>query len=232
VDVQIDRIEILVCGWGAGEECWAVDQQSFKGSPEHPETWKQLDDYLSKDFTRNDGLIMPVGVVCVDSGAFSQSVYDYCAASPHARRIYAVKGLAGNGKPICSKGSMIRTSRGRNLQLYIVGVDEAKLRIMHGLQTPNPGPHYIHLPLAWWCDEEFAAQLTSEQMFKKSRHGQPYYHWEKKNKKDRNEALDCIVYSLAALYIMHRGHHLRIFSQNEQPIQKVSRGTRSRGLNG
>jgi phage terminase large subunit GpA-like protein len=232
LDVQIDRIELVVAGWGLDEECWLIDHQSFFGPPDHAETWIQVDEYLQKDFVRNDGLIMQISAACLDTGAFTQSIYDYISSSPNHRqkRLFAVKGMAGNGKPICSKGAWRKSSAGRHVQLYLVGGDEAKLKIMHGLQTPVPGPHYIHLPLAWWCDDEFVAQLTAEQLFRKTKNGQPYYQWAKR--RDRNEALDCLVYALAALYIAFNGHHLRVFRDMVSGAQpkKVSRGTRSKGL--
>jgi phage terminase large subunit GpA-like protein len=94
----------------------------------------------------------------------------------------------------------------------------------------NPGPHYFHLPLAWWCDKEFAEQLTAEQLFRKFKAGQPYYQWSKR--RDRNEILDCVVYALSGLYIAHKGRHIQRFREihaGEKP-KKVKRSIRSKGI--
>ena len=48
VDVQGDRLEAHVTGWGAGEESWAIDFRRFDGDPEGEQVWFDLDAYLLK----------------------------------------------------------------------------------------------------------------------------------------------------------------------------------------
>ena len=42
VDVQKDRIEVEIVGWGRGKESWSVDYRVFEGDISRPQVWEQL----------------------------------------------------------------------------------------------------------------------------------------------------------------------------------------------
>ena len=48
VDVQDDRIEMEVTGWGIDEESWSLDYIRIYGDPSAPSIWNELDMHLSK----------------------------------------------------------------------------------------------------------------------------------------------------------------------------------------
>jgi phage terminase large subunit GpA-like protein len=73
VDVQQDRVEVEVVGWGDGEESWSIDFVALPGDPTGPQLWADLDDYLRR---RWDGY--GIAAVCVDSGYMAQQVQDWC----------------------------------------------------------------------------------------------------------------------------------------------------------
>lgn len=50
VDVQDDRLEVEIVGWGAGKESWGIEYVILLGNPRYSEVWKSLDDYLFKTF--------------------------------------------------------------------------------------------------------------------------------------------------------------------------------------
>ncbi|MGX2953370.1 terminase gpA endonuclease subunit [Shewanella sp. JL219SE-S6] len=90
------------------------------------------------------------------------------------------------------------------MYLTEVGTDNAKelimsrLRLQPDLALPKPGA--IHLPLnEAVCDDTELQQLTAERKIPVRRDGRIVYRWDAGKK--RNEALDCFVYALAALYI-------------------------------
>jgi phage terminase large subunit GpA-like protein len=196
VDVQDDRLEALVIGWGPGEESWILDRHTFAGDTEQPEPWAALDELLGRQYRHASGQRLMIHSTCVDSaGHRTTIVYDY-AERRGARRVYAIIGRDGQ-RPIVSSPSPRRWGRGeRQVPLYTVGVDAAKSILMSRLALSEKGPGFVHLPHADWCDEEFTAQLTSERLVTRWEKGIPVQFWKKV--RARNEALDMAVYALAA----------------------------------
>ncbi|MBN2204297.1 MAG: phage terminase large subunit family protein, partial [Thermoleophilia bacterium] len=201
VDVQDDRLELLVTGWGVGEESWLVDRQTLPGNTDGPEPWAMLDEVLDHEYRHASGQRIPISATCVDSaGHRTTLVYDYVARRG-ARRVYAIIGRDGQ-RPIVSSPSPRKWGREkRKVPLYTIGVDAAKALIVSRLGLTERGPGYVHIPAADWADEELAAQLTSERLVTVFSRGVPAQVWRKT--RPRNEALDCAVYALAALRLLH-----------------------------
>jgi phage terminase large subunit GpA-like protein len=84
------------------------------------------------------------------------------------------------------------------VDLFMVGVDEAKLMVMRRLAQSQPGPGYCHVPAD--RDADWYKQITAEKLVTRYVKGQPVREWHK-HEKARNEALDCRVYAYAALKI-------------------------------
>jgi len=198
VDIQNDRIEILVNGWGLREECWSVDHQTFWGDPEQPGVWRELQDYLDRTFAHESGVKLRISSTCIDSGFKTQIVYDFCKGKT-AQRIFATKGVAGDGRPIITSPAPKRTGVDeRKVELFTVGVDPAKEIIYGRLNRTEPGPGYIHFPDRYM--EEFFKQLAAEQLVKKMERGVEKKAWRKI--RARNEALDMMVLSFAGLNML------------------------------
>jgi phage terminase large subunit GpA-like protein len=202
VDVQKDRLEANVNGWGLNNEQWKIDHRVFRGSPSLPEAhpqspWRELDEYLQTDWMHES--CAPLRVVCtlIDSGGHhTKQVYDFCRKR-ELRRIYACKGMAGIGKPLVSSGNRVGPNK---TLLFGVGVDTAKERLYTWLRVENPGPGFVHFPEKDCFDAEYFRQLTAEQLTTSFRNGVTSLKWVKKY--ERNEALDCDVYSLAAVDVL------------------------------
>jgi phage terminase large subunit GpA-like protein len=201
VDVQDDRLEVLVIGWGPGEESWIVDRQTLSGDTQQPEPWKELDEVLNHPYLHASGQRLSVQATCIDSaGHRTTLVYDY-AARQAARRVYAVIGRDGQ-RPIVSSPSPRKWGREkRQVPLYTIGVDAAKALIVSRLAMTEKGRGYVHIPHVDWADEELAAQLSSERLVTRFSKGVPSQVWKKT--RPRNEALDCAVYALGALRLLH-----------------------------
>ena len=196
IDVQDDRLECVVKGWGKEDESWFVDHKAIYGSPAKPEVWQQLDEYFERVWTHALGVSLPVVAACVDSGGhFTQNVYDYVKPRQY-RRIFAVKGMAGAGRPLVGKPSV---SNRLHVYLFTVGVDTAKELIFARLGADTFGPSYMHFSRK--CDDEYFKQLTAERQVTKYSKGFPTKVWMKV--RARNEALDCEVYALAARTILN-----------------------------
>ncbi|MGE3175907.1 MAG: phage terminase large subunit family protein [Vicinamibacterales bacterium] len=201
VDVQDDRLELLIYGWGAGEEAWLVDRQLLAGDTSKPAPWAALDEVLEHGYVHASGHRLHVASTCIDSaGHRTTEVYDFVARKA-GRRVFATIGRDGQ-RPIVSSPTMRQWGRQvRKVPLYTIGVDTAKSLIMPRLLVTEPGPGYVHFPRDEWADPELFEQLTSEVLVKRFTHGIPTTFWRKR--RPRNEALDCSVLALAALRLLH-----------------------------
>lgn len=198
VDVQNDRLELLVLGWGAGEESWPVDFQQLWGDPARRDVWDQLDELLSSRYPTAGGAALPVLCTAIDSGGHhTEQVYRFTKPR-HGRRVYAIKGRSQLGGPLVSRPSKGNKAK---VKVFSVGTEAAKDLIFARLRIRNAGPGYVHLPD--WVDEEFIAQMTSEKVVTRYVRGRPTRRYEQT--RPRNEALDLYVYNLAALTILGRG---------------------------
>lgn len=195
VDVQDDRFEIQVIGWGVGQEAWVVDYQVIYGDPSTVQIWQDLDDYLTKSFAdTGPAKARFLQAVGVDTGGHhTQAAYDFCRGK-HGRRVWALKGMAGPDRPIWPwKPSKNNIGK---INLWTVGVDAAKESLYARLRQAEPGPGYIHFPLDLTPD--YFDQLTAEKAVTKYFKGFPRREWRLPDHK-RNEALDTFVYAYAAL---------------------------------
>lgn len=200
VDVQRDRLECSLYGWGDGKECWGIEHRIIRGDPGGAELWQALDGFLLERRTLPNGIALPVSCTCVDSGdgQYTQNVYEY--TRPREKmNIFSVKGSSGGvGVPFVS-----RPSRNNRLKaaLFVLGVHAGKSLVMNALQVEGAGPGYVHLAKEKerGFDEEFCQQLCSERLERTFENGVVKIAWKKI--RDRNEAFDCAVYARAALEI-------------------------------
>lgn len=225
VDVQDDRFEMEVIGYGEHEESWGIEHRVIYGDPSQREIWEHLDAALLQRYDTEDGAKLAIASVAIDSGGhFTQQVYDFCKTR-QTRRVFAIKGMAGEGRAIVSSPAPKRTGKNpRPVPLFTVGVDEAKKIVHHRLRISEPGPGYCHFPREY--DEEYFAQLTAEKIVTRYVKGFPKREWVKT--RARNEALDIRAYALAALYLLNpiwdalkRDKH-----EEEKPVRQAKRQIR------
>ena len=202
IDMQKDRLEVEIVGWGLGEESWSIDYRVLWGDPMHGDVWNDLDSLLGETFIHQSGAAMPISAAAMDTGGtggMTQAAYEY-ARGKLGRRLFAVKGVGGWGRPIVTAPSRKRSGRNaRPVDLFTVGTDEAKMIVQRRLQITAPGPGYCHIPNTH--DAEYFHQLTAERLQTRMVKGFAVREWHKT--RDRNEALDCRVYALAALKILN-----------------------------
>jgi len=196
VDVQGDRLEAELLGWGKGDETWSVDYVVLQGDPGTPEVWQQLDRWLLAGHATSWGGHLSAAAVCIDSGGHhAQAVYDFVRPR-QTRRVHAIKGSSVAGKPIIGRvGKVAKGSVG----LVTVGTEAAKDWLMSALQVEEEGPGFCHFPARY--DEEFFAQLTAEKAVAAWKNGQKVRRYVKTRR--RNEALDCRVYAVAARMLLN-----------------------------
>lgn len=198
VDVQSNRFEVEIVGWGVGKESWGIAYQVVSGDTSIPETWGRLDALLARSWAREDGSALGLWCTCVDSGHRTSDVYEFCRARL-ARNVFAVKGRSGAGLPIAGKPSMSNQLR---IPLYPVGVDTAKDALSSRLALRDVGPGYCHFPnvTSTGYDAEYFKGLCSEKRKVKFRGGRRIQEWVQV--RARNEPLDCRVYATAAMELL------------------------------
>ena len=195
-DVQKDRVEITVVGWGVAEESWSIEHRAILGDPEGLEIWKDVDEFLARKWTHASGASLRIACACIDSGYSTRNVYNFCKPR-QPRRVFAVKGSNRNGAPLVTK-RVVKMARST---VFFVGGDTAKDSIFARLRLEEPGPRFMHYPHGNGFDEEYFRQLTAEEIRTRMHHGFPIRYYKKI--RERNEALDCFVYNLAALEILN-----------------------------
>lgn len=203
VDVQKDRIELEVVGWGRNLESWSVDYVVLHGDTASDEVWEQLSEVVRQDYGRMDGMRLPIRMAAVDTGFRTQEVYRW-VKSQSALRVMAVKGREQQATIISQPSTVEVTIRGKRIRggikVWPVGVSVAKSELYGWLRRRLPSNLEEGLPYGW-CHfpqhtEEYFKQLTAESLVSRIVRGYQKYQWEKT--RDRNEALDCRVYNRAA----------------------------------
>ncbi len=190
-DVQGDRLEVQLIGWGADEEAWPFLYEVIREDPAQTAAWVELDALLARSFTRADGKILRIAAFGIDTGGnHTAQVYSYCRRRAK-RRIFPCKGMSGN-KPLWPTTA---SQSKLNEKLWMLGVDSGKEQIYARLRIAEPGPGYIHFPIDEAFGTEYFLMLTAERREVHKRAGQTYAKWVPI--RDRNEALDTMVGALA-----------------------------------
>lgn len=197
VDVQDNRLEWQLVGWGARDQCWIIEQHVERGDPAAKICWETLTEYRKRKFIVEDGRTLMIDATCIDSGGhFTQQVYNYCFKH-RFDRVYAIKGAAGLGRPIWPKRP--GKAKGAKCELYILGVDTAKDllygRLAKVISASMDG--YIHFPAG--VDDAWFDGLTSEQKFYKEVQGRRVGFYRPKKMSAPQEPLDCWIYAYAAM---------------------------------
>jgi phage terminase large subunit GpA-like protein len=199
VDVQGDRLECEVVGWGKDLESWSIDYKIIEGSPAQADVWDDLSDYLTQIFDGEAGPFR-IAAACIDSGGHhTQQVYRFCKANA-GRRWFAIKGANVPGRPLVSKPT---TGNMQKVRLFTVGTDTAKDEIFAFLKVAEPGPGFCHFPAGDIYDERYFKQLCAEKKITKYVQGIAKQVWVKVSEGARNEALDVRVYATAARAILN-----------------------------
>jgi len=247
VDVQDNRLELEIVGWGKDEESWSLDYQVIYGDPSTPDLWNDLDKILSHSFIHSRDLgNFAITAVAVDSGGhYTDHVINYCDERKY-KRFWAIKGSSnGNGVPIWP----VRASQSKRLKkpVYVIGVNDAKETLMQRLRIENSGAGYWHFPTH--RDQEWFNQITSEVIKTKYVKGRPTRTWQPRKEGIATEGLDCRVYAFAALRGLVRNWKLDLnklahklseiplrnsdapIMNNKSAANSRSRRVRSKGIN-
>jgi phage terminase large subunit GpA-like protein len=194
IDVQDDRIEAEIVGWGDDYESWSIDYATFYGDPTDPAFWNELTRFLTQVFRHPLYGEMTIRASCIDTGGhYTQETYRYVKGRS---RVYGIKGVPGIGKPVV--GSPSRNNLGK-IPLFPVGVHTAKELVYSRLKSNEGDAGYCHFSKE--RGDDYFQQLTAEELVTRYRKG--FKHIEYVKIRKRNEALDNRVYATAALEMLN-----------------------------
>lgn len=211
VDVQRNRLELEIVGWGP-KRSQSIDYRVFMGDTSDlgaSGPWEELRAMIrGETWLHESGAQIPVSCTAIDSGDQTQIVYTFCRefAQP---QVVPVKGsdnlttMIGIPKPVDvnERGKTVR----RGVMLWTVGSSLLKRDVYSSLKMERPTEESGDPLPPGWCDfpeygEDYFKGLCSEQLMrKKNRAGYTVYQWEKLV--ERNEPLDCRNYARAGAAI-------------------------------
>lgn len=203
IDVQDDRLELALLGWGHRETNWVLDYHVIPGNParlleEARRGEGPVVDYLNTPLRNAWGKDMYVQATGIDTGGhFTHEVYNFVRART-IRRPMALRGANVPGKPVLVARPTAQDVNWRQkvikggVMLWTVGTDTAKHMLFNRLiddQGVEPAARRVHFSED--LPPEFYDQLTAE-VFDPEKN-----RWVKRRRR-RNEALDLWVYGAAA----------------------------------
>jgi len=220
-DVQENRLETEVVGWGPGYETCGIEHKvfpgdtsielGFSGSP-----WTELVKFLSGQWTHESGAALKVAASGIDSGYRADVVYRFVRRKGKLRvnnrlyqlpRLYACKGASTRGKPLISVTSPKKYKKQQVKDKYrvtpiIIGTEAAKDMLLSWMEEEHPGPGYMHYHTGYSLD--YFRQLTAEHAVTRfDKKGKAYREWKLKRQGARNEALDLRVGNYAVLELLN-----------------------------
>lgn len=221
-DVQANRIECVVTGWGNHFENWNIDHLIIHGAPNDPTTWDTLHNELQQQYTRTDGIKLKIARTGIDTGGntleiggFSEYVRKFC--KDNSRYGY----MAFKGASTENQTTIFPTHLKKNHKVYLINTIMAKDMLYKNLAVKEPGPSYCHFPIS--RTTEFFNQLTSEErIVTKTNTGRKQTRYQRIKNRSA-EVLDCTVYALASYFSLNRREEVnaeyRIKKQLEKPVE-------------
>ena len=203
VDVQDDRFEVEITGWGKGYESWGILYRKIPGDLEKEETWEKLEKFLEMELYFESKASLMIACTCIDTGGhYTTQAYKFLKKMERKQKlIFGVKGMGGEGIPLVNK---VSTNNIEKVKIFLLGVDSGKEILMTRLKTVDEGPGFCHFPINAdrGYDETYIKGLSSEQRVIQFKDGRPVLRWVKKSSGTRNEPLDLRNYSTAAAEIL------------------------------
>lgn len=220
IDIQRDRIEMHVWGWGRGMESWLVDFQVFEGATADIQSpaWDNLKRALRTTYQHEAGSSMNIFRAAVDTGdgVTTSVVYEWVRKQGPGQ-VFAIKGdrekfnaISPVDGPRFVDVNVNGKKQKRGLKLWLVSGPVFKSELYRQLKLDKPLDEdlevgvcypegYVHLPqniTGEWVQQLVAETLTTE----KNKFGFSRLKWVQT--RERNEALDCRVYARSMAWAM------------------------------
>ena len=227
VDVQGDRVEACIMGYGKDMESWAIDYYVFSGNTNDPndDCWNRLEDLIYKEWkTVREDKSLKISICLVDAPYENNSVMAFCERFPYNGTwqgvfpCYGKRNIAGAVK---DHTSTILTPE-------LLMDDQVLKKSIYNclrLKLPRGGHNYprgfIHFPSEY--PEDYYKQLTSEEVVPiVNKKGENSYEIHN-TKQRRNEVLDTMKMTKAGIYytyiVYFRLHNKRLKQMQKKEIK-------------
>ena len=227
VDVQHDRIAIIIRAWGRGEESWLVlwtEISALAGtSSKDDPVWKELDRLLFGAYTHAKGYSLRISAASIDSsdGQTSDAVYHYVRTrKKRMQKLLAIKGSQVIDAEILTPPRKIDLNAKATkaakygLQVYMVGVNKAKDLLAERLKLTGHGAGHMHTYKG--VREDYHTQLCGEVKAPSRKHGGKKL-WQRKAGA-AVEAWDCEAYAI------HLARYLRLHLKSPADWDSIEAG--------
>lgn len=204
VDVQKDRLELHIMGWCKQKISYSIDYRVIPHESTSVKAWDELAKVVNETWEREDGIILPMRLMAVDTGYNTSYVYNFCRRFD-VTKVIPIKGRDNLGLIVSAPRAVDTTSAGKKIgkvKVWNVGVSLIKSEIYGWLKQEKkdnvPPPGFMHFPQ---YSENFFRGLTAEQLVPAvNKNGHNKYEWIKKY--HANEPLDTTVYARAAASVI------------------------------
>lgn len=175
IDVQKDRVELFVWGWGADRQSWLVDHIVEQGNPYNRDVWDRMSAAVQRSWLHDGGAEMRLTKVGADTGFATTQVEAW--ARKHPGLVIPVKGASTLSAPVFAwSGVRDTTASGKKkkggLRLGMVGGHLITLELYGFLALDPPTDEeqaqdiaypagYVHLN--GMASEEVCKQLVGDQ---------------------------------------------------------------------
>jgi len=208
IDVQWNRLEVVLLGIGVGKTLYVVDHAVLEGDTADVDVWNRLTAWLFQARWDTAGHARRIDLAAADSGDGNRTamVYKWVRGK---HNVIAIKGRPGiHDWPISNGKDTSYKPRGRNrtrrARLFDVSPHFLKSELYGKLNLQGPDeagqfpPGFVHLPTG--MPDDFFQQLTSQKLVTvEKRGGGTRLEWQK-TRGVRDEVLDCTAYALGAAY--------------------------------
>jgi len=204
-DIQADRIEAMLVGWGKDKESWVLEYEVFSGTTEETGSacWKKLEAMIDRDYIRSDGLILGHPIVSfVDAGFLQTQVNKFCDGFTYSHR--QVDGVY----PTIGKDNQAEVYKAHknDIETPLISLHDQKLKreLYTNLRKDAPVrgagfPYgYVHFPQTF--SDPWYEQLVAEEYYIQRDARGRERHVIDNRKQRRNEVLDCFKLNIGALY--------------------------------
>lgn len=190
-DVQKDRVEVLVTGWGYENEVWLLDKYVIFGDiTVDRQPLIRYQEMTTMLYQKANGVEVPVYLSAIDAKYQTDIVLEACEGD-WKDSIIPMIGTSALRKPLV----IGRPKTDKQFDCYYTSLctDNGKDRIYQMYQVESPGPGYVHISNSEKFDEATIKQLVSEHKVKKGQNRQ----WEKITEGALNEMFDMLYIALA-----------------------------------
>ncbi len=200
VDCQDDRLEVHLVAFGANRRRWVID---YKVIPHHigDEAGRDaLNALLRQEWRTELGLRVPLDILAIDGGAYTDDVWSWAKRHPWGRVIIVKGGSTENG-PLMALQKFDRRRDGKvkkaQKRAFNLNVSSLKAGLYAHLRKEDPEERGF-IQFARALGDEYYRMITAEnRVLSRNKQGVMTSRWVLVEPTRRNEALDTMNYAEA-----------------------------------